>query len=444
MRTRHVATVLATLAGATALAALLGAGDGASSSPKSLTDSTENVRDMFTMDELRRIARLSPLGEPPPSPSNAVADDPDAVKLGHRLFFETSLSHMGGISCATCHMPNKGFADRKRISVGEGIGERHSPSLWNAAYNRWQFWDGRADSLWSQALGPMETMHEMGSTRTRVVRAVNNHPVLRAQYEAIFGPLPDTDDTDRYPIDASPVEMEDGGVAKKAWEGMSLLDRHTTNIAFSNIGKAIEAYERKLISRRSPFDVFVEGVREGDPEKIDAMSDSAKRGLKLFIGKANCTECHSGPNFTDGAFHDNRVPPLDGGERKDAGRFFGIDKLRASEFTTSGPYSDAPEQGRNLDALTNGSHNWGAFKTPNLRNVALSPPYMHQGQFDDLREVLDHYNTLENATPLGHHSQERILEPLGLTERELDDLEAFLRSLTDTDSVEPSLLEDPR
>ena len=321
---------------------------------------------------------------------------------------------------------------------------RHSPSLWNAAYNRWQFWDGRADSLWSQALGPMETMHEMGSTRTRVVRAVNNDPTLRAQYEALFGPLPDTDDTERYPIDASPVEMEDGGVAKKAWEGMSLIDRHTINIAFSNIGKSIEAYERKLISRRSPFDVFVEGVREGDAEKIGALSDDAKRGLKLFIGKANCTECHSGPNFTDGAFHDNRVPPLDGGERKDAGRFVGIDKLRASEFTASGPYSDAPETGRDLDALTNGSHNWGAFKTPTLRNVALSPPYMHQGQFDTLRDVLDHYNTLENATPLGHHSQERILKPLGLSERELDDLEAFLRSLTDTSSVDPDLLERPR
>ena len=435
---------VATAIAASGLLALSGRGEPPSDATGDASgDDRPDARELFTMDELREIARLSPLGAPPPDPSNGVSEDPDAAALGHRLFFEPALSFSGEVSCVTCHDPDLGFSDGRTIAIGEAVGERHSPSIWNAAYNRWQFWDGRTDSLWSQALSPMETMHEMGSTRTRVLRAVRADGDLRARYESIFGPLPDMSDDARFPEDASPVERDDGGAARDAWSDMSAQDRRAVTEAFVNIGKSIAAYERTLVSREAPFDRFVEGVREGDAEKLRALSAPQMRGLALFIGKARCTECHSGPNFTDGAFHDNRVPPLDGGEPTDSGRFGGIRELLDSPFNTRGPYSDAPETGRDHSRLTNPSHNWGAFKTPTLRNVALSPPYMHQGQIETLRGVLEHYNTLENATPLGHHTRERILKPLGLTERELDDLEAFLRALTDTSSVDPLLLERP-
>lgn len=401
-----------------------------------------SVTEMFTMEELRTIGRMSPLGPPPPDPSNAVYENPVAAELGQRLFFEPRLSYMGGISCATCHDPAQGFSDGREISIGEGFGERHSPSLWNVAYDRWLFWDGRADSIWAQALGPMETMHEMGSTRTRVLRAIYNNPVQRLQFEVLFGELPDMNDLERFPVDASPAEMDDGGVAERGWASMSAADQELVTEAYVNVGKALASYQRLLVSDDSRFDVFVEGLRTGDAAKANALSASEMRGLKLFVGEAGCIQCHSGPNFTDGAFHDNRVAPLGGGEPKDTGRFGGIEKLLASPFTRSGPYSDAPEQGPDHAKLINGSHLWGAFKAPSLRNVELSPPYMHQGQHKSLREVLEHYNTLEDATPLGHHSQEEILRPLGLDESQLDDLEAFLRSLTD-ESIDTALLRRP-
>lgn len=401
-----------------------------------------NVSDIFLPDQLRAIARLSPLGEPPVDESNAVSDNPIAALLGQRLFFEPSLSYMGGISCFTCHSPNRGFSDGKEISIGEGLGERNSPTLWNVAYNRWMYWDGRGDSIWSQALGPMENMAEMGSTRNRVVRAVVNHPVLKLQYEIIFGDLPEMNDLARFPIDASPTEMDDGGVALRGWQQMSAADQNEVNEAFVNVGKAIAAYERLLVSKNSRFDVFVEGLREGDAQKVNALNAQEMRGLQLFVDEAGCVRCHSGPNFTDGAFHNNRVPPLEGGEPKDSGRFGGIEKLLESDFTRDGAYSDAPQSAPDHSRLVNGSHNWGAFKVPTLRNIELSAPYMHQGQFKTLKGVLHHYNTLENATALGHHSQEQILNPLGLEDADIDAIEAFLRSLTDV-SIDPALLRRP-
>jgi len=401
-----------------------------------------SVTDIFSLAQLRAIARLSPLGDPPVDASNSVSENPAAARFGQRLFFESGLSFTGEISCATCHDPNNGFSDGREISIGEGLGERNAPTLWNVAYNRWQFWDGRADSLWAQALAPFETMAEMGSTRNRVVRAVANDPALNIPYTALFGALPEMNNLARFPIDASPVEMDDGGVAARGWERMSETDRDVVNAAFVNIGKAIAAYERLLVTKNSRFDVFVEGLRTGDAHKLNALSATEMRGLGLFVGDAGCVRCHSGPNFTDGSFHDNRVAPLGGGEPKDTGRFGGIEKLLASEFTRDSKHSDAPKPGPDHTRLVNGSHNWGAFKAPTLRNVELSAPYMHQGQFASLRDVLDHYNTLENATPLGHHSQEQILKPLGLDAADLDALEAFLRSLTDV-SIDNALLKRP-
>src|SRR5262249_10473588 len=150
------------------------------------------------------IDQHSPLGAPPVDPSNSVADDEGAARLGQRLFFDRRLSS-GEVSCSTCHDPGHGFSDRKPVSEGVGQGRRHTPSLWNVAYNRWYFWDGRRDSLWSQALTPMESESEMGGTRLQVAHLVAADPELRGAYESVFGPLPDVSDLARFPAAGRPV-----------------------------------------------------------------------------------------------------------------------------------------------------------------------------------------------------------------------------------------------
>ena len=226
---------------------------------------------------------------------------------------------------------------------------------------------------------------------------------------------------------------------------MSEQDREAVNRIFANLGKAIAAYERKLVSRRSPFDRFAEGLATGDVERMNAaLSPSAQRGLELFISpRAGCTLCHNGPNFSDGEFHSIGVPPAGGGLPTDPGRYVGVEVLRRDPFNALGSFSDAPDgsTAARTGSIANGPHNWGNFKTPTLRNVARTAPYMHQGQFATLDEVLHYYSTLEGAVQLDHH-QEQILKPLQLSEQEREDLRAFLESLTD-EGIDPALLEAP-
>jgi cytochrome c peroxidase len=212
---------------------------------------------------------------------------------------------------------------------------------------------------------------------------------------------------------------------------MRVDDRQSVDAIFSNLGKAIAAYETKIISRDAPFDVFVEGLRDNDPRKLQAISESAKRGLKIFVGQGNCRLCHTGPNFSDGEFHSVGVGTLDGAEPTDSGRYAGIDELKASPFNAAGAFSDdrAGAMAKRLSFLTNKPDNWGQFKTPSLRNVALTAPYMHQGQFATLADVIEHYSTLADAVQIGHH-REKILLPLNLSPQEKQDLEAFLLSLS--------------
>ncbi|MGQ0552635.1 MAG: cytochrome-c peroxidase [Planctomycetota bacterium] len=369
----------------------------------------------FSADELRRILRLSPLPPPPPDPTNAVADDPRAARLGQALFFDGRLSADGTVSCATCHVPSRAFADGRDLGRGLAELDRHTPALWNLADNRWFFWDGRADTLWSQALQPLRDPREMGATREQILDVLRADQRLRADYIHVFGDLP----------------------AASASE--AALDT-----AFVNVGKALAAYQRRLVSDRAPFDVFVEGLREGSPDKLAALSESARAGLKLFVGRANCHLCHSGPNFTDREFHSTRVPPLRPELAKDPGRQRGIDRLLTDPFNSRSAFTD--DGGRlareTLDFLQPRVENLGQFKTPSLRNVALTAPYMHQGQFATLRDVLNHYSRFEVVhDPLRNHF-ELMLQPLHLTEQELADLLAFLESLTDAD-LDPGLLGPP-
>ena len=398
----------------------------------------------FSVEEIRRILQHSPLKTPPADPTNRHAGDPRAALLGHSLYFDKRLSGNGQVSCATCHDPAKGFADGRPLPEGMSTGTRHAPSIWNAAYNRWYFWDGRADSLWAQAIGPLERDAEHGFNRLALAHVIGADPHYRAAYESIFGPLPPLDDGRRFPSAGMPTPDEPGSELGAAWEGMSAQDREEIDRVLVNAAKSIAAYETQIVSRRSPFDVFVEGLRENDAEKLAALSASAQRGLRTFIGKGECRVCHSGPNFTDGEFHSVRVAPLaDGGDAADAGRFVGAQRVMADPFNAAGKFSDdANGAGKQkLEFLANPPENWGRFKTPSLRNVALTAPYMHQGQFARLDDVIAHYSTFEGALPPGHHD-ETILKPLQLTQSERDDLRAFLEVLTDAD-IDPALLKAP-
>jgi cytochrome c peroxidase len=351
----------------------------------------------FDAKKIAKILTHSPLAGPPPDPTNAHADDPNAARLGQFLFFDKRLSSNGEIACATCHDPAKSFADERTLSQGLATGKRHVPSLLNVGWQRWMTWDGRADSPWAQASRPIESPTEMGSDRTRLAKLVAGDRELREAYERVFGMSVDPSATDRI---------------------------------LAQTGKALEAYERKLVSADSEFDRFAAALRSGDEAAQAKYPEAAKRGLALFIGKANCRLCHAGPLFSDGEFHNIGVPTLDKSPPRDAGRYEGIEEVRRDPFNAAGAQSDDPKGPRaaELAALARTSDLWGEFRTPTLRNVARTAPYMHQGQFATLRDVLHYYSTLEGTVPAGHHG-EQVIKPLHLSDGEIDDLLAFLESL---------------
>lgn len=368
---------------------------------------------------LARLAAFSPLPSVPHDPTNRVADDPRAVRLGQWLFFDTRLSSNGEVSCATCHDPEHNFTDGKPVATAIGTGTRKTPSVVGAAHMRWLFWDGRADSLWAQALEPIENPLEMGFDRLALAHLVTRDAELRAAYEALFGTLPNLTHAGRFPAHARPVPDEPGHAQQVAWAGMAPADRDTVDRLYANLGKTLAAYERKLVRGAAAFDRFAAGDHS-------ALSPAARRGLELFLGPARCFLCHSGPNFSDSEFHNTSAPgPVD-----DSGRHDGARKLAANAFTAAGPHSDQPDGPRadHVRRLRQSSETWGEFRTPSLRNLSGRAPYMHAGQLADLPAVLRFYSTREGASGRSHH-QEQILLPLDLGKDDLDALLAFLESL---------------
>jgi len=381
----------------------------------------------FTPQELRRILAHSPLGPLPVDPTNAVADDPAAIALGERLFFDRRFSPNGEVSCATCHDPARGWSNGAPRGRGLGTTARHVPTLWNVGYNRWYNWDGGADTLWMQAIGPWEHPDEVGGDRVRFAHIVYRDPSLRRSYEQLFGAMPALDDAHVFPPHARPWPAQPQAQMNRAWERMSAQHRKAVNQVLTNLTKALAAYERRITNNHAPFDAFVDGLRENDARKRGTLPAAAQRGLKLFVGKANCSTCHSGPNFSDGEFHDLRLPehsaaPLD------AGRYAGVQALLKSEFAGHQAFSDDARHARTR-FLAARADSWGQFKTPTLRGVAQTAPYMHNGAFATLPEVVRFYSTLERAAPRGHHD-EGVLKPLNLTPREQADLVAFLQALS--------------
>jgi len=375
--------------------------------------------DSFSEDEKRVITSLSLDALPPlpPDPSNRVADDARAAALGKALFFDTAFSGGGAVSCATCHLADRQFQDDRQFGAGVGTTDRRTMPLAGVAYGPWFFWDGRKDSLWSQALGPMEDQREHAGTRTAFAHELARR--YARQYETIFGPLPELEGL---PERAGPRGRED---ERAAWQGMDGERQDEIDRVFANLGKAIAAFERTIMPAETRFDRFASALRDGrKPEGDDAFGDLEIEGLKLFIGPANCVTCHNGPRFTDDHFHNTGVPPVAGLPR-DRGRAQAIAELDADPFNCFGPHSDA---GGNCGELRfmkrEGEDLERAFKTPSLRGAASRPPYMHSGQIAALEDVIDHY-TRAPASPEGHSE----LQPITLTERGRAALLAFLRTL---------------
>jgi cytochrome c peroxidase len=382
----------------------------------------------FSEREIRSILRLSPLPPLPPDLSNAYADDANAAQLGERLFFDTRLSATGAMSCATCHDPARAWSNDERVADSESRFPKNVPSLRNTARNRWFFWDGRADSAWAQALGPLENEREMASNRLALLHVIRLDRKLHDAYAQVFGPMPDgVDDASRFPPAARPLPDQAEHPWQLAWASMSGDDRHAANVVFVNIGKAIAAFERRIEVGESAFDLFVAGLRHGDHAAQATLTRAAQRGLKLFVGRGECTLCHSGPNLSDGEFHDVGIA-LGDHQKVDPGRHRGVLTLLTSPFTRVGNYADvqsplAPV--RFLDAQT---HQLGQFKTPSLRGVADTAPYMHDGRFATLEQVIRFYSTRDGASPLGHPTT--LLQPLHLEDGEIADLVAFLESMS--------------
>ena len=333
-------------------------------------DSYFNRRDW----DMIRAMRLP--AQPPPDPSNEVADAPSAVTFGTKLFSDKSLSPSGTVACSTCHDPFVHFTDGLPTSLGVGSGDRNAPSVEFAAYQRFQFWDGRADTLWAQAMGPFENPKEYGSSRLFVAHRI--YSTYKAEYEALFPkyPLPDLSDGIRFPPAGMPGQV--------AYDTMAAADKVAIDRVFVNVGKSIAAFERSLRFKPNRLDLYADGDKT-------ALTPDEKTAMKLFIG-SGCMQCHYGPTLSDGAFHNIRFGTGRQDQVADEGQLEGAKLLLASPFRADGAFSDAPAQfaGRALERLA-GPQARGRFKTPPLRGITGTAPYGHGGDLFTLPLLVAHY-----------------------------------------------------
>lgn len=277
------------------------------------------------------------------------------IKLGKQLYFDKRLSDDNTISCASCHDPAKGWSNGEAVATGVGgaKGGRSAPTIINSAYTGMHFWDGRAKSLEDQALGPIQNPIEMKMKMDVCVEKLNKIEGYKKQFQEVFG----------------------------------------TDVTEDGIAKAIASYERTVLSGDAPYDRFKAGQK-------DALSESAQRGMKLFFGKAFCSACHVGANFTDNAFHNIGI---------------GMNK-------------ETPDIGREEISGLEGDR--GAFKTPTLREIARTAPYMHDGSLKSLEDVVEHYNNGGIKNPWLTED----IFPLKLSDQQKKDLVTFLKEGLSSDS----------
>ena len=296
---------------------------------------------------------------------------PEKVKLGKMLFFDRRLSGDGTMSCATCHIPEMGFSDGQAISLSYPTTKnwRNSPTLINVAFNKFFFHDGRVESLEDQALFPMMSSFEMNQNLDFLEEEIRSVPEYLSLFTKVFG-----DD----------------------------------DITRERVGMALAAFQRTLISRNARLDIFLNGNK-------DALSPDAQQGYEIFIGKGKCTDCHFGVNLIDNKFHALNVPEnpdFQTDPRVAATRRF-VAKLNHYEnFRTLDQ-----DPGRYL--ITKDDKDWRAFKTPTLRDISKTGPYMHNGIFGTLDEVIEFFNQ-------GGGLNNTVLKPLGLNAEDKKDLKIFL------------------
>ena len=368
----------------------------------------------FSAEHIRVIASLSLSNLPglPADPSNRFGDRPEAARLGEALFSDTGMSASGTIACASCHIPSRGFDDQALPGKGVGVTTRRAMPLAGTAYSPWFFWDGRTDSQWSQALGPIENLGEQAFSRVEVVRFVADN--YAKEYQALFGALPELQDM---PVVAGPFGTPAG---RQAWAALSDAQRAQINAAFANVGKAIASFERTIAPVRTRFDDFADALAAGTPGT--SLSPTEQLGLAVFVGKGQCAQCHNGPLLSDHFFHNTGVPLADG-LPVDLGRLPALQVVDADEFNCLGPHSDAKaEQCGELRFKATSDQLLRAFKTPSLRGVGQRAPYMHAGQFADLDAVVAHYN----AAPWAEIGVTELHRP-NLTADEIAALIAFLK-----------------
>ena len=325
----------------------------------------------FSEDEWDLIMGMAYPMIVPPDLSDAHAGD--AAPLGEALFADAGLSP-AGVGCASCHQSALGFSDGRPVAHGVDDVTRNSPTLYAAAYVRWPFWDGRVDSLWAQALGPIENPHEMGSSRLFVAHRVA--AMHRAAYEATFGAMPDLSDGVRFP--------SAGGPGDAAWDAMSAADRDVVTRILVNVGKAVEAYERTLAPPHTRFDDYLAG-------NVDALTTTERDGLREYV-REGCADCHYGPAMSDSAFHAIGMPGLGTDATLDVGRAAAFAPLSSSTFRRQGAFSDDASAADPLAGLTRFDDAMiGAFRTPTLRALSATGPYGHAGTFTTVRDVVLHY-----------------------------------------------------
>jgi len=292
----------------------------------------------------------------------------EKIELGKMLFFDRRLSGDGTMSCATCHIPDLGFGDGQAIGLNYPTTKnwRNTQTLINVAYQKFLFHDGRVGSLEDQALFPIMSAFEMNQNLDYLEEEIRSVPEYVELFRKVFG---------------------DGDTSRE------------------RIALAIAAFERTLVSRNAPLDRYLDGAD-------DALSPEAKRGLEVFTGKGKCTDCHFGVALIDNRFHALEVPEhpdFESDPRVAATRRFVAKVNHFEEFRTLNE-----DPGRYL--ITKEDEDWKAFRTPTLRDLSETGPYMHNGIFDTLEEVIDFHDRGESEA----------LTPLNLTVAEKGDLKAFL------------------
>ena len=352
----------------------------------------------FSASEIRTILSHGPW------PMTAVKDatnrasgNRDAIEFGTRLFFEQRMSGAGQVSCGSCHVAERNWTDNLKRGVGMIEVYRNTPTLWNLRASRWYGWDGASDSLWAQSLRPILDQRELASTPQHVAKLVREDEQLACRYRKAFGAPP------------SPSDDE---------------------VVFVNAGKALAAFLETLVSGRTPFDNFRDALARGQSPAPGTYSEPAQRGLKIFIGKGGCTNCHSGPNFTSGEFFStglSRFQPLG---KPDTGRYDGIKALLESRYNLLGKYNDDVTKvtAAHTRALKAEARTAGEFKVPSLRNLPLSHPYARDGEVESLADVVRHYSQID---PIRLHAKDgRPAKRLKLSQQEQNDLVVFLESLS--------------